>query len=186
MKRQAGYRFGILLLIGLLLAGCGRFGRGTPGGTGTPSTVKSNDGKSQVSIPAGWSSLNLNNEAADLQVGNPKIQAYFMVLTESKQDFADKTTYRDHAEMTLKTLKGNLEDAAVVRGPTDLTINGRPAVQYEVSGVYSENKTKVIYLHTTVDGRQSFHQLVAWTIPSRFGENRVRLESVIISFTELP
>jgi hypothetical protein len=144
--------------------------------------VKSADGRSQVRLPAGWSVKSDPSDKADLQVGNAQQDAFLIVRTEPKVDFADKITSRDHARMTLGRLVKGLDDAEVARGPTELLVGGRPAVQYEVHG--TAEHLRVIFLHTTVDGNESFHQLVAWTLPSRLESNRKTLEAIIDSFAE--
>jgi hypothetical protein len=144
--------------------------------------VQSTDGRSQVRLPAGWSVKSGLNGQADLQVGNTDQNAYLIVLTEPKIDFPDKMTYRDHARLTLGRMVKALDGATVARGPTELVVGGRPAIQYEVHG--TADHLRVIYLHTTVDGNESFHQMLAWTVPSRLESNRKALNDMINSFSE--
>jgi hypothetical protein len=144
--------------------------------------VKSADGRSQVRLPAGWSIKTDLNDRADLRVGNAQQDAYLIVLSDPKVDFADKITYRDHARMRLDRLVKAIDGAKVARGPTELVVGGRPAIQYEVHGTVED--IRIIYLLTTVDGSESFHRLLAWTVPSRLESNRKALEDVIGSFAE--
>ena len=58
-------------------------------------------------------------------------------------------------------------------------IGGYPAVQYQLRG--SVDKVKLVYFHTTVEGPNSFHQIVAWTLPSRLTKNEPVLQGVIRS-----
>ncbi len=149
-----------------------------------PTAAISRDGKCRVELPDGWGPLEDLHDDADLQVGNRKRETYLIVLSEPRSSFADDVTCQDHARMTLKTLRSNLERAKVVKGPTELTIKGRPAVQYEVHGIATRSRLKIAYLHTTIAGDQHFHQVLAWTLQSRLKENRGELERAINSFSE--
>ena len=62
-------------------------------------------------------------------------------------------------------------------------VDGNEAVQYEIQGTV--DKIKVAYLHVTVEGKDHFHQVLAWTLLSMLEKNRPMLESVIDSFQEI-
>ena len=149
----------------------------------TPVVIKSDSGRSQVLAPAGWSVKTNLHPNADLRVGNDIILAYLVELPDSKVDVADKVTYHEHARVTLDNFMKTIEGAKITRGPTELVINGRSAVQYEVIGTLDDRK--FVYLHTTIDGEKYFHQLLAFTTPSRLEDNRKALYGIINSFTEL-
>ncbi len=159
---------------------------GAPVANAGPAIVTSANGDSQVRIPAHWSRLQGVNEHATIQVGNKQREEYMIVVTESKSNFADDLTYRDYSRIRREDLIKNLDQARVVGEPTELLINGRRAVRYELHGVLRKNRLKIVYLHTTVDGEKSFHQIVAWTMPSRLAEARAALEEASNSFRELP
>ncbi|HZR78705.1 MAG TPA: hypothetical protein VFA58_05820, partial [Chthoniobacterales bacterium] len=61
-----------------------------------------------------------------------------------------------------------------------VTVNGRQALQDEVSG--TEQGAALTFVHTTVDGGDSFHQILAWTLKSRFPANKPELTGVTNSF----
>jgi hypothetical protein len=144
--------------------------------------IRSTDGKSQVRVPAGWSVKSGLNREATLQVADTDHHAFFIVLTESKRDFAESFTYRDHAHKTLEHMARGLADVTITGAPTELVVGGRPGVRYEVQGTLDH--LRVVFLHTTVDGDESFHQVLAWTVPSRLESNRKTLEDIISSFAE--
>ena len=64
-----------------------------------------------------------------------------------------------------------------------MTVNGRPALQYEIRATI--DKIKVVYLHTTVDGKDFFHQVIGWTRPSSLEKNRPILDSILNSLKEI-
>ncbi|MFN7140871.1 MAG: hypothetical protein ACK4UN_16165, partial [Limisphaerales bacterium] len=51
---------------------------------------------------------------------------------------------------------------------------------YEVSGAM-EN-VNIVYLHTTVEDEDYFHQILAWTLKSRFSKHKDELRDVVSSF----
>lgn len=133
-------------------------------------------------MPKGWSKQTDLHEDSELQAANRRRDAYLIVLTESKEDFATGTTFKDHAKLTFDSLHSKLSEATVTRGPTEITINGRSALQSEIHG--TTDGLNVVYIHTTVDGKEEFHQLLSWTLKSKFASNRSAMESIINSFTE--
>lgn len=167
----------LLILTTLVAGGCGP-AIPTGGSNGT-EVVKSFDGKFQVTMPKGWTVRYNLNDAAGIQVANPLKEGYLNVLSQSKADFADPTI-QWHSETTRTSVLESLTDGQVTAGPTSLTINGKPAVQYEIRG--KAEGLKVIYLHTTVDTGEHLHQILAWTLPSYYDDNRPILDSVINSF----
>jgi hypothetical protein len=172
-----------LVLLAVLLACAGTFPPPAQTTPGQLTVIRSTDGKCEVRVPAGWTSLTEDMPAeAALRVGNEKEQVFLMVLPESKIDFAPEYTYRDNAKASVENLLKNLKSAKVVRGPTDLSINGRRAIQYEVRGL---SKTfQLVYLSTTIDGTVSYYHVAAWTRPSKAEANLAVLEEVTNSFQE--
>jgi hypothetical protein len=147
------------------------------------TVILSEDGLAQVTIPEGWQKqLDLHQEA-ELQVANPRRDLYVIVLSEAKMDF-DNITFEEHSQFTREPLMKNLGNSKIESGPKQLTINERPAIQYEISGVL--DKIRVRYIHTTVDGETKFHQVLAWSLPSNYEKYHHELEAVINSFKENP
>ena len=122
------------------------------------------------------------NDVAQLQTGDARAETYLIVISELKSNFAGNFTFRQHSDSSRQGVLDGLKGGKVVGDPKDLVINGRPAVQYAIEGV-AEN-IPVLYLHTTIDGKDSFHQVLAWTLSSRAGTHRGVLEDVTNSFTE--
>jgi len=151
------------------------------GSKGTLSLFSS-DGGTQITLPSGWSQLKDLNDKAELQAGNMLQEMYLIVLTEAKEDFVDMTR-KKHSEMTRSILIQSLTSPEMV-GPSEIKVGGNPAVQYEIRGVM--NNIKVTYLHTTVESPKNFHQVLAWTLRSRFTKNETTLQRAIASFREKP
>lgn len=138
---------------------------------------KTADDKFQVNVPDDWGILALN-DAADIQVGNEYKEQYFILISEDKTDFYGWNLQK-HSYVTLGNLVGGLNDPKV-KGPFDLKVNDNPAIQYEIEG--STQGLRIVYLHTTVETDSAFNQLLAWTLRSKYNENKQILQDVINTF----
>lgn len=143
---------------------------------GSEKTVRSSDGLLEISIPDGWSDVELN-EAAEIQVGTEEQSAYLIVLIEKKADLFGWNIER-HSRVTLGSLLSDV-DLPKITGPKSLKIGEFPAVQYEIRG--ASGGTNVVYLHTTVETPVLFAQVLAWTVPSQESAVRKQLEKAISS-----
>jgi hypothetical protein len=147
-----------------------------------PVTITSDDGKVQATIPGNWEKKSGLHEDGLLQAANLREENYLVVIQDNKADLEDGMTVEEHSDLTRSTIMANVKNCQQTAGPIMLTINGRPAVQYELRGVVSG--IKVVYLHTTADGDDKFYQILAWTMPSNYQKNKPILESVVNSFKE--
>jgi hypothetical protein len=142
--------------------------------------IQSTDGKSQVVVPEGWATQTDLNDAANLQIADVANENYLIVISEPKADF-DNISIEKHSEITRGFILNSIEGDQV-SAPVNLTINGHPALQYEITGTI--DNINVVYYHTTVETGSNFHQILAWTLPSKLDANKPVLESVINSFQE--
>lgn len=147
----------------------------------TGKVLKSMDGQSQIVLPGGWKEYRKLNDAAELQAANLGKNLYIIVLTENKDDF-DRITLKQHSALTRDSLEKSLTSPEVI-GPKKLSIHGQTAIQFEIRGQL--DKTKICYLHTTVETDKNFYQVLAWTSKSGFEKNREELQQVIHSFREI-
>ncbi len=145
-------------------------------GIGEPRTVRSDDGLVQVEVPFLWTDQEDLNDEADVEVSLPSSKLYLIVLSEPKGSFQGMD-YHGHSQLTR-----DIFGIPTVAGPEQLQIKGRPAVQYRLEGTVDGND--ITFLHTTIDGVDHFHQVVAWTRSSRFERSRDRLDAVIASVQE--
>jgi hypothetical protein len=188
---------GVLLVVGLpmiiiiclaAIAVLGQKASGTFTSVGTPigpvGTIRSTDGASEVTIPSHWSTLQLHSQA-NIQVGNETAGEYLIVLAESKADFAAGVTYRDYAEINMKSIRKNYDDLTVIAGPTERIINGRPALQYEYTATSKDSQIRIHALKVVVDGKGHFYQIIVWGLVSKFPARRATYEQVINSFREI-
>ena len=144
-------------------------------------TVVSADGKVRIDLPKGWRKLDSPNPDATLLAGNPSKDEYLMVISHSRKDFDG--TLEDHAKTTLAGVLGNVTNPDVTE-PISRTVNGMRAIQREIRGVV-ENR-KVAYLHTSIEGADAYHQVLAWTLQSQHDTSFPVLRQAVESFREIP
>lgn len=139
------------------------------------------DGVSQITLPDGWVEDRELHDSAEIQASKRADEMYVIVLSENKADFQD-LTLEQHSEITRGLLLQSLTDAEVT-GPTAVTsVQGNPTLQYQIRGAI--DGINVVYLHTTVETPDSYHQILAWTLPSQFEANDPQLQEIIQSFRE--
>jgi hypothetical protein len=56
-------------------------------------------------------------------------------------------------------------------------------VQYEITG--SVDGVRIKYLHTTLEGKKYFHQIIAWSLTSKYDSNKATFDKILDSFYEL-
>ncbi len=143
-------------------------------------TVYSDDGISELTAPEHWTvRADIGREAA-LRVSNSAADYHIAVYTYLPDEI-EPTTLAQFAEDFSSDLMASLGDGRV-SAPRKLTINGRPAVQYEVSGRVGEDR--FVYLNTTVEGKRAKHQLVATVSEADYPVHKGALNKAIVSFRE--
>lgn len=135
----------------------------------------------QLTVPAGWELKSDLNDQADLQAGSFLASLYVIVIKGDKRDMSGMTLEK-HSQTTREFLVEKLSEVDTSE-PKHLTIDGKPALQYEIRGVL--DNTRIVYLHTTVESSTHFYQIVAWTLPTRWEKDHETLEKVTEYFKEL-
>jgi Domain of unknown function (DUF4190) len=165
---------GISLIIGMIQSDRERWHQLTT----ERDDIASSDGKIKVTAPGLWTKLPGLNKQATLQVGDKSKDMYLIVITDAKTDL-DNLTLEKHHQLTRNHILQKMKNASATE-PVSLTINGRPALQDELSG--TENGTNVVFLHTTVDDGDHFQQILAWTLKSRWQQQNQLLREITGSF----
>jgi hypothetical protein len=93
---------------------------------------------------------------------------YLIVITDTKTD-RDNFSLEKHHQQTRDRMLQKMKNGSAT-GPVSVTIDGHPALQDELSG--TKKGTNIVFLHTTVDDGDHFHQILAWTLKSRW-QNRI-------------
>jgi hypothetical protein len=162
----------------IVLSGCGGEG---PGGdpNALTETISSETGL-QMKVPASWRKDTALNAQADLQASNRDAEAYALVIPDLKQEFVNPKL-DDFATIAKDNFVKGIQNANVT-GPRPLTLNGKPAIRYEIQGV--ADNVRVVYLMTLLETDTRFLQVITWSLPDRLRENRPILEKVTASVRE--
>src|SRR2546427_5026197 len=129
-----------------------------------PTVLASQDGKFQLTVPAGWSKTTELNDKASIQAANQLKEMYVIVLTEGKEDLASDMTLDKFTEITRKATLSKFTSPEPSL-PEAISINGNDARQYELRG--TRENSAIDLLITTVKTPAHYHQIWAWTVPSK-------------------
>jgi hypothetical protein len=136
------------------------------------------DGKSRLVVPHDWKELEDLNDAAELQAGNKSKEQYLIILSEDKADLANFTLQKHH-QTTRDAMLQKMGNASASQ-PVEVTIDGQSALQDEITG--TQDGTNIVFLHTTIESDDGYHQILAWTTRSRWDKNKEKLQEVTRSF----
>jgi hypothetical protein len=167
-------RLAVVLLVALAAVAC----RG--GIFGGRTTLTSKDGRHVLAVPVGWSSAPNLNEKAEIGAEDKVDELFAIVISEPKSGFSDMTLDK-YSDTTRAALEKRL-DGASESGPTELTVHARRAIEWQVSGRY--DKIDLVYLHASIETKDRYNQVIAWTVKSRATLARPVLDDVIASFDE--
>ena len=138
-------------------------------------------GLASLRLPPGWRATHGLNDGACLQALHPLHGRHVIVISESLEDYALSVSLHEHAEVTRNLLTRGIR-VMKISGPDLRIVGGANAVQFEIEGFHDNTWLK--YLHTTVEGKRAFHQVIAWATQSRY--SREVFEALLDGFAELP
>ncbi len=150
--------------------------------TQAPKILTATNNKFQLTVPGSWQTRTDLHETAELQAGNLLAEQYAVVITQSKEDFTDDISLDEYSDLLMNSTKTNVSDITFSE-ISKIEINGLPANQYEANG--SADKIKIKWIFTVIKTTNNFYQVVTWTSPSRFVQNKNILLDVAKSFKEL-
>jgi hypothetical protein len=132
----------------------------------------------RVALQKGWEE-GVPDPSVEQFGQNNSAVAFFQLIVESKSDFAaslDLMTYAKKAkEHSAKSSKlANRTETALQRR----RVAGRDTVEYEVLGEFKD--TRLHYRHIALAcGRESFCQLVCWTLPSHWDDVQGEFDALV-------
>ncbi|MCP4402541.1 MAG: hypothetical protein GY801_35200 [bacterium] len=162
----------IFLVIGGLVGYC----------TTREESVSSKNNDFRLTKPRGWTVESDLNDDADIQIANEGKEGYLVVISEPKVDFETFVDYKKHSALTRSFVEEFVLNYREVSGPTEIRISLMKGVQYEITG--SVDGIRIKYLHTTVEGKKYFHQIIAWSLVSEYDSNKAAFDKILESFYE--
>lgn len=143
--------------------------------------VSTDDGLLQLTIPESWKSLGNISEDATLQYGSLVGEQYCIVISEVKTDFDETYTLKDYAEQCLK----NVEDQASKYQRSEwLTSEVGGCSLLEVQADATIDKTKIKYHNGYLETDTHYHQIMQWTLPSKWEGSEPVFKSVLESIMQ--
>ena len=182
MKSVISRKIVLCVSLLMLMPACALLDRAGGRGSGTPSVLTSPDGRFQLTVPGDWRKETELNQQATIQASNRVRETYVVLLSESKGDFTDEMTLERFTKATRDNMMAGVRSAESAE-PTPTNISGNPALQYEIRG--GVEGLNIVYLITTVETPEHYHQIITWTLPSRLEQHRPTLLEVTRSFKEL-
>jgi hypothetical protein len=146
-----------------------------------PKKVEFLDQSFSVIMPASWSLRSDLNDVADLQMGNSFKEAYTIIISENRMNF-DDISMEDHSDITRSMIKQNMKNYQE-SNPETIETGGYRALRYRLSG--SVNGVNIVYWHVTLETENHYHQMLLWSLKSKFSKNEAAFDSVIQSFEEI-
>jgi hypothetical protein len=143
-----------------------------------PEKVEFLNNAYSVTMPASWSLRSDLNDVADVQMGNAYKEAYVIVISENKMDF-EKLTLEGHSDLTRSSIKQGLKNYKE-SAPEYLSKGNFKTLRYRLTG--SIEGLNLVYWHVTIESKIYFHQMLLWSLKSKFPDNKADDETVIHSF----
>ncbi len=145
-----------------------------------PSNLENLETGVGITVPAGWIVVGGGQRgSADIYAIDPGQNLYAIVLSESAA-VLDQFSLDDNSEQYRRLIEEELDSFEGQERTGVTSIDGRPAVQYELRG--EVDGVPIVYLHTTIEGTNDYYQVVGWTTESSYRENEDVLRNVIGSF----
>lgn len=124
--------------------------------------IKSADGKFTATIPGNWDDTDELNSDAELQAQSQVEDAFMVALMESRIDFTSFESWKDKA---LEQTTSSYENVKL-SNPTNVTVNGQPAVQYVLTATFEGINLKMLL--TYVNGTDYYGQILCWSLLSSY------------------
>ncbi len=131
-----------------------------------------------VAMPSSWSLRSDLNDIANLQMGNAFKEAYAIVISENKMDF-DSLSLEGHSDLTRGLIKTSLSKYKE-SGPEYMSNGNLRTLRYRLTG--SLGGLNLVYWHVTIETKEHYHQMLLWSLKSKFSSNEADYNSVIQSF----
>jgi Tfp pilus assembly major pilin PilA/TM2 domain-containing membrane protein YozV len=144
--------------------------------------VTSEDGLTRIRLPNIWKHMPELTEIGSIEYGNPRREQYLLVISEPKADFSSTIDLQAYNELLLdQNYRAGINNLSLeFRGP--VSFNDLKGLKYEVRGEI--DNIKLVYLHTSLESKNHFHQVLFWTLPTRWADAAEIYEAALTTFSE--
>jgi len=141
--------------------------------------IPSDDRKSKITVSGFWVKRTDLNQKASLQAACPSKEMYVIVITDPKSTVPNMTLEQHH-QLTRDHMLEKLKNSSATQ-PVSLSVDNHPALQEELRGT-DERGANVVLLNTSIDDGENLHQVLAWTLKSRWAVQQQELRDATQSF----
>jgi Tfp pilus assembly protein PilE len=145
--------------------------------------VMAEDNLTKMRVPTSWKHHPEFTEVAGIEYANLQREQYLVVISEPKTDFTSNTDVFAYNDLLQQNLRDSMENLQV-KYLGEVKINGMNGLKYELRGEI--DNVKIVYLQVALEGEGHFHQLLFWTLPSRWHSNLGLFEEALVSLAECP
>jgi hypothetical protein len=139
-------------------------------GPGSPSVLRTPDGRIELELPAGWGRSLLQALPCQISATNPFQLETACVISQKKEGFAGLGTY---GELVRKAMLGRLGHSEASEAER-VQVNGYSALRFEITGT-SRLGIDVGYVNTIVETETRFTQVMGVVLRPQFPDHKVRL-----------
>jgi predicted Zn finger-like uncharacterized protein len=139
----------------------------------------------ELMMPDGWEAGEVKSQAGvtKISMGNRKTKGYLTVLSNLKSSYESSgVDYWKFSKIARAGMRKAREDYTELSGPIDVSINGMTGVQYEMT--FTQGGALNKFLHTTLDGKKFFHQIIAFAPESMYNFHKPTFEKILNTFFE--
>jgi hypothetical protein len=145
---------------------------------GLPATeLSSPDGKFSIKVPVSWTAMPELHPAAAIAAGDKDHEQYMMVLPTPREKFPASAA--DFEVFVTEGLKQALEDSKASE-PEEIQVGGFKAIRRSISGL--KNGNRLAYEQVVVETRNTFYQILLWTVFSHRSVAEQKFRDIVASF----
>lgn len=145
--------------------------------TGMPIELSSPDGKVSIKVPGSWSAMPQLHPAAAIAAGDKAREQYLMVLPTPREKFPASVI--DFEVFVSGGVKEALKDGTTGE-PETIEVGGFKGIRRSITGMSNDNR--LAYEQVVIETRNTFYQLLMWTVFSHRSAAEQEFKDIVGSF----
>jgi len=150
------------------------------GGPAKTNILRSQDGRIELELPAGWGQPLIPNPTCQMSAANQLLFERVCVISQEKKGFTDLARYGGIIRKSMLDRLGEAEST----GGEMVQVNGRSALRYEIAGT-GRLGMGVGYVITIVETETRFNQVVGYVFRAQLPLSRTHLASLASGLREV-
>ncbi|GIP35092.1 hypothetical protein J2TS4_43020 [Paenibacillus sp. J2TS4] len=149
-----------------------------PDSTDAQVTLTSSDETMELTLTGQWEQMNV--EEVDIQATDLTSSSVLFVLGH---DFSKDSSLQQYYQFIVDNRLNDIENPTISE-PQQLTVNGLPALQFEVSGKMTTNGMKMAFLITLIDSPKQYVRIMFGTVQSNMDQLRDGFAEAVLTYKE--